>query len=274
MINQTVRWYGINGIKRVGAVAQVRKTDCHPTRIKEQWVLVIITDGNRTFRLYDEDFCVNKGEFFILPPHVPHYGLMEDTHEAYYVHFNADGMECPMPTRIEAGQIFLPQYGRIPDDIDCLQVLDYAMRHCMSPFTSNRFLVSQVQSVLYQISYYHQRNSLWNSKRAKYTDQILRYIQDNFSRNLYSTDYEAAFGKTYRQLNNIFLRQYGVTIKQMQIRIRINHAKLMLATGFSISEVGQKCGFDDYLYFLKVFHKVTGVTPKDYQMTFLSKSGL
>ena len=234
-------------------------------RIMDQWVLVVVVNGRRTFRLYDEDVFVQPGQFFLLPPHIPHYGLMEDEHEAYFIHFLAEGREISAPGQIDAGRVSLPQYGRIPDDVDCLQMLDYIARHCMSPFANDRFLTSQVQALLYRFSLFHQRNNLWKQKNAGLADRILHYIQDNFSEPLHSSDYESAFDRTYRQLNSIFTGRYGITIKQMQIKIRMDHAKIMLASGYSISEVSRKCGFDDYLYFLKAFRKMTGMTPNEYR---------
>ena len=264
-MNGAPRWYALNGVSKVFTVAHIRTCDCHPSRIIDNWAYVVVTQGCRTFRLYDEDIQINKGEFFILPPNIPHYGLHKDDHEAFYIHFLSDGCEMTSPQRINAGQIWLPQYGAIPNDIDCINMLDYAARNCMSPFSNEHFLISQVQAILYQTSYFHQRNNLWHGKNTNLTDRILHYIQDNFYRPLNSNDYEEMFKKTYRQLNDLFVKQYGITIKQMQMKIRIDHAKLMLSTGYSISETSEKCGFEDYLYFLKAFHKSVGMTPKVYR---------
>lgn len=272
MMNCAHRWYAIKDITHIESVAHIRTTDCHVTRTMKHWAFVYISSGQRTFRLYDEDVFIHSGEFFILPPNIPHYGLFVDEHEAYYIHFCSNGQEIAPPSRINAEQIYLPQYGRMPDDVDGHSILDYTARHFMSPFANESFLISQVQALLYQVSYFHQRSNMWKGNSAKLSEEILHYIQDNFSGTMYSGDYEAAFGKTYRQLNDIFTNQYGVTIKQMQISIRINHAKQMLATGYSIVETSRKCGFDDYFYFLKVFRKVTGITPKDYQQKLLINS--
>ena len=58
---------------------------------------------------------------------------------------------------------------------------------------------------------------------------------------------------TYRRLNAIFQAVYGVTIKQMQGILRVEQAKRMLSSGYTILETSAACGFEDYFYFLKVF---------------------
>lgn len=83
--------------------------------------------------------------------------------------------------------------------------------------------------------------------------------------NFCKTDYEAAFGKTYNRLNTIFHTAYGMTIKQMQVLLRVNQAKRMLRLGHTISETSTACGFEDYFYFLKVFKSKTGMTPSEYR---------
>ena len=56
-----------------------------------------------------------------------------------------------------------------------------------------------------------------------------------------------------------------MTIKQMQVTLRVNQAKRMLRSGYTISETSTACGFEDYFYFLKVFKSKTGMTPSEYK---------
>ena len=53
---------------------------------------------------------------------------------------------------------------------------------------------------------------------------------------------------TYRRLNAIFQAVYGVTIKQMQGILRVEQAKRMLSSGYTILETSAACGFEDYFY--------------------------
>lgn len=47
--------------------------------------------------------------------------------------------------------------------------------------------------------------------------------------------------------------------------VRIENAKAYLRTGlFSVTEVALKCGFDSISYFSHEFHRVTGMTPREY----------
>lgn len=257
-------WFQLTGKIHVACVDRVDTANVHPDRITPFWALVLISGGDRSFRVYEENFYLHRNDFFLLPPHVQHQGIQNDQHQAYYAHFFAEGHEVNAPKRIDPGSILLPLCGQIPANLPCFDLMHYAFRHRMPPFCSDIFLSSQVQAVLHQLSLSMQKNALWPRQERDLSAQILKYIDDSKACPFRLEDYEAAFGKTYRRLNTIFQHVYGITIKQMQIRLRIEQAKRMLSFGHSITETGAECGFEDYFYFLKVFKSQTGMTPSEF----------
>ena len=146
--------------------------------------------------------------------------------------------------------------------------MEYAACHRAPPFFSENFLSSQIQAILYQLSLAMQKKRLWPKRENRTALQILQYIDNNKGRQLQNQDYAAAFGMTYRRLNAIFQAVYGVTIKQMQGILRVEQAKRMLSSGYTILETSAACGFEDYFYFLKVFKSKTGMTPSQYREAY------
>ncbi len=171
------------------------------------------------------------------------------------------GVQAPPPAELDNGHILLPLCGQVPLELPCFDLMEYAVRHRTPPFFSEKFLSSQIQAILYQLSLAVQKKRLWSKRENRTALQILQYIDNNKGRQLRNQDYAAAFGKTYHRLNTIFHTVYGVTIKQMQVILRVEQAKRMLRSGHTISETSAACGFEDYFYFLKVFKSKTGMTP-------------
>ena len=63
----------------------------------------------------------------------------------------------------------------------------------------------------------------------------------------------------------LFQRQYGVQPVVYLKKRRIELAKALLSTGYySVSEVGERCGFSYPSYFTAEFRKETGMTPSAY----------
>lgn len=262
------RWFRLNGEIRVEIVDKFSGGNVHPDRVMSQWVLVLMVSGKRTFRVDGVDYTVHGGEFFLLPPYVRHCGIRYDQHEAYFAHFQGEGGPVPPPEVLDPGHILLPMCGRVPLELPCFDLMEYAARHRAPPFFDQRFLSSQVQAILYQLSLAMQKKRLWSKQQNGLADRVLQYIDENKGRQLKNQDYTAAFGKSYSRLNAVFQAVYGVTIKQMQGVLRIDQAKRMLSSGYTIADTSAACGFEDYFYFLKVFKKKTGMTPSRFQSSY------
>ena len=101
-IKQTdLYWFQLNEEIRVEDVDKFSGNNMHPDRMMTQWVLVLMISGERSFRVYGENYVVHSGEFFLLPPYVPHCGLQYDNHAAYFAHFQATGIQIPPPVKVD-----------------------------------------------------------------------------------------------------------------------------------------------------------------------------
>ena len=101
-IKQTdLYWFQLNEEIRVEDVDKFSGNNMHPDRMMTQWVLVLMISGERSFRVYGENYVVHSGEFFLLPPYVQHCGLQYDNHAAYFAHFQATGTQIPPPVKVD-----------------------------------------------------------------------------------------------------------------------------------------------------------------------------
>ena len=70
----------------------------------------------------------------------------------------------------------------------------------------------------------------------------------------------------------LFKKEMGISPLKYLTQIRISHAKRLLRlkhrSGMSIQEISWLSGFQDSLYFSRVFKKVTGVPPQDWEWIF------
>ena len=98
--------------------------------------------------------------------------------------------------------------------------------------------------------------------------QIDSYIQEHLTEDIAVKDICAHFqiGKT--RLYEIAKESYGMGIAEVIRLRRIEKAKSLLLSSpdLSLSEVASFCGFHDYNYFITVFKKITGVSPKQFSL--------
>ena len=68
------------------------------------------------------------------------------------------------------------------------------------------------------------------------------------------------------RLSHLFRQHLGVSVLKWREDQRINQAKLLLSTSqLSIASIGSSVGFDDQLYFSRVFRKCTGSSPSEFR---------
>jgi len=79
-------------------------------------------------------------------------------------------------------------------------------------------------------------------------------------------DYARHAGFSVSQFSHLFKRHYGTSPMAYFVELRIQRAKEFLNnTGMSVKEVAWELGFEDQLYFSRLFKKVSGISPTAYR---------
>ena len=65
-------------------------------------------------------------------------------------------------------------------------------------------------------------------------------------------------------------KQYGASPLDYRDAVRLSYASEYLASGYyTVSEVAEKCGFDDVSYFVRFYKRKTGTTPGSIKKQFM-----
>ncbi len=108
-----------------------------------------------------------------------------------------------------------------------------------------------------------------NALPARMVEALGEYIRDNVGEEISNTEIGAIFGYHPFYVSKVLKNSKGQTLRQYIISYRLKLAQRMLeATGKTIAEIAESCGFTDASYFTKTFRSAFGETPKDYRNRF------
>ncbi len=109
------------------------------------------------------------------------------------------------------------------------------------------------------------QNKLVGIRTAKPEFYLKKYVEDNFDKDI-SVHTAAKFvGRSTSFVTHKFREIYKKTFHEFLCDKRIEHAKELLRK-YSIEETYQKCGYCNRYHFSKIFKKLTGKTPGEYQL--------
>lgn len=107
------------------------------------------------------------------------------------------------------------------------------------------------------------------AQTEQYSSEVLQaisYIRENYSRKISLASVAEHVGLSSGYLCRIFKEETGVSINAYINNLRMTHAGELLADKNSyIKEVAISVGFEDQLYFSRLFKRYYGVTPSEYR---------
>lgn len=130
-------------------------------------------------------------------------------------------------------------------------------------------LCALVLDAYLQIACRFRQNSMDKTRHA--SDAIVRFITQNYYKDISLTDLSNTFLYTTTHLNNLLKATTQKTFYDLLTEVRIDKAKELLATtSLQIGEIGEKVGYLNAQSFIRMFKRVVGMTPGKYRESMTS----
>lgn len=216
------------------------------------WELIYNVHGKGTMVIGEEKYPFFEGCILLCPPGMAHCKQSEEPFEDYYLTFSGD---------------------------------DLSSKVCCFEDTHNQEIFHILQAMY---SFYHQDASqaiylalfdalmhiikpqFAQKETDKYVSSLKQIIVASFTDPTFSLEKAcSAIPQNVDHLRRNFKRFEGVTPHRYLTHLRIEYAKHILTESpgmkVYIREVAMRCGFNDPLYFSKLFKKETGVAPSQWK---------
>lgn len=245
------------------------KLPTHRPRGRLDFQILYIMSGKAHFYFdgSNEDTVVQAGHIVVYRPKEPqryvYYG--NEQTEVYWVHFTGNDV-----TNILRG------YG-IQDDMRVIPVgtsLEYAgifkhmireLQRCQDYYPE--FLTMLLRQLLILI---HRQIGRQDAVRNVWLDAemelAIQYFNDNYNTEINVEEYAASRGMSVSWFIRNFKQYAHTTPIQYIVARRITNAQMLLeTTNYNITEIGAIVGYDNPLYFSRIFRKQKGVSPSEYR---------
>ena len=97
-------------------------------------------------------------------------------------------------------------------------------------------------------------------------NEIITWTGENYGSKFSLGDVAERFGYTKSYFCDMFKAKTGITYVKYLNTVRISAACSLLKSGVPVNQVSRLCGFETDSYFIQLFKKTIGVTPKQYSM--------
>ncbi len=232
--------------------------------LRDHYLIHFVVSGSGTLRCNQQEYKIHAGELFITyPAQVSAYQAdSEDPWQYNWVGFNGTdarrlvkmtGFSRQQPVlRSDDAELTGNLLRRIADAGDNTAAADAEMAGCLYLFLAHLIRMNQ--------------NTSTANPRQTYVTGALRYIQYNYANDIGVNDIAHYVGISRSQLYRAFLQDFGVSPHTYLQTYRINEAcSLLHDPAYSVAEVAGSVGFNDPLYFSRVFKSIKGTTPSAYQ---------
>ncbi|WP_284239512.1 helix-turn-helix domain-containing protein [Paenibacillus glycanilyticus] len=231
--------------------------------------LIYITGGKGYFRFQDETVEVASGSLVIYAPGQPqqYSYYAEDGTEVYWIHFTGYG-----------AYELLRQSGLLEQSVYTVGVMEEVVvlfKKMIQELNSHRPLAGQLVTayLLEMIALLGRRLQTGDEPGAqgRHPDinQMIAYIHEKYSDNLSISELAAECSLSVFRFIHKFKEVTGMTPMKYITEIRMNEAKKLLSeSSLHVKEVAAVVGYDNPLYFSRIFRSTVGIPPSEYKKKF------
>lgn len=120
-------------------------------------------------------------------------------------------------------------------------------------------------TLLMEESWHPEKNAV-NAQKRQNMQNVKEYLDQRYPEQITLDSLSSVFFINKYYLTRIFKEQFGITITNYLLQVRITHAKQLLRfTDLTIEKIGQECGMADANYFARAFKKIEGTAPSEYR---------
>lgn len=217
-----------------------------------------------SFRFHADAFLSTEhGEYHLTDNYISYvparlnYSRTAEVDELIVIHFDAINYHT------DEIEFFLPEnpsafYGLFREILECWTRKEPGYKYKCSAILYNIFAECYTQNF---------KTAPQASKIERSVDYLLKNYK-NKSLSIQEIAQQSFMSEVY--FRRLFKKEYGISPQKYIVKQRIQHAIGLISTGYySLKEIADMSGYNDYKYFSVEFKKIVGVSPSEYSYNYL-----
>lgn len=247
-------------VKTLNFIYETRAADSAALKFDSVYKVYCVSSGKGWLNTPYSSTVLEEGDVLFTFPSTQYSITSADDLKYYYISFL--GLRANMlmdRTGINKNNCFFPNKNR--------EILKVWQKFFDMSDSANLDMISE-STFLYTLSAIEQRApEKENFEKSKHTAMCIKqFIDENIQNpglNLDLISQACAFNKNY--ISDVFKKNMGITVVKYINTVRVQAAcELMKKNITCIKDIAFMCGFNDSLYFSKLFKKQVGLSPREF----------
>lgn len=257
-------------LQEVGELTSIKRHTSFRENLSS-FLFFIVTKGSGSVKYLSEEYNVQPGDcVFLNCMNAYEHTSSSDLWTLKWVHFYGTNMDAIYEKYKERGGKVVfraPDPQIITDLIDEIHTIADS-----SSYLKDMEIHEKLSSLLLNImkeswnKSCNDNESSFSSEKRKDLRLIREYIEENYNKDIRLDFLSLKYGISKYYLSHMFKEQYGTSVNNYVINMRITKAKHFLRfTDLSTTEIANRVGYEDVNYFIRSFKKVENITPGEYK---------
>lgn len=230
--------------------------------------LLYVASGKTHFYFEEgKDTVVSAGNMVLYRPKEPqkyvYYG--SEQAEVYWVHFTGSNVRNILKSYGITNDMRIIPAGTLLEYSRIFKQMILELQQCRAGY--EELLAMLLRQIFIIIN---RQLTKERTLKSDYLDTemelALEYFNTNYNKDLNIEDYAASRGMSVSWFIRTFKQYTSTTPMQYIVTLRITNAQMLLeTTNYNVTEIGNFVGYDNPLYFSRIFKKQKGFSPSEYR---------
>ena len=232
--------------------------------------LIYIASGKAYFYFNGTREIIYAGNMILFRPgeEQHYYYCGPDQTEAYWVHFTGSEVKNTLEKYGLTDEMQLIHTGTSPEYKNIFLQMIQELKLCREDYED--LLANRLQHLFILIHrIINSKPQGRNQHLMQEMDSAVRYFHENYNKTINIEEYAVSHHMSVSWFIHSFKEYTDSTPTQYILSLRISNAQTLLrSTDYNITEIASIVGYDNPLYFSRIFRKQNGLSPSDFRKQF------